>query len=254
MRVSVLRQPSVLLALLVLVAAGVSSGPPPATASDIKLQYGIEWRLIRAGNAILQFDPAQARLHSARLNLLSTGLVSKLFPVDDRYVSNYFGNGCIADVWLQAQEGSRKRETKIVYDRAARRANYLEKDLNRNQVMLSAQLTVPECTYDVLGALQELRIRGLDPGHSVQIPVSDGKRIVSARVDAQEREQVKTPSGLYKTVRYEAFLFNNVLYQRKGRLFIWLTDDERRVPVQIKVQLQFHIGTVTLQLEKEEIS
>jgi hypothetical protein len=73
-------------------------------------------------------------------------------------------------------------------------------------------------------------------------------------VDAQELEQVKTPSGIYRTVRYEAFLFNNVLYQRKGRLFIWLTDDERRVPVQIKVQLQLHIGTVTLQLEKEERS
>jgi hypothetical protein len=261
MTVSVLRRPPLVLTLLALVIPGFPSGLSsvaeplsPATTPDLKLQYGIEWRLIRAGNAVLQFDPGQNTLRTAKLNLLSTGLVSKLFPVDDRYVSNYFGNGCIADVWLQAQEGLRKRETKITYDRAAHRANYLEKDLNKDQVLLSTQLTVPECTYDVIGALQELRIRKIDPGHSVQLPVSDGKRIVSARIDAQEREQMKTPSGIYRTVRYEAFLFNNVLYQRKGRLFIWLTDDERRVPVQIKVQLQLHIGTVTLQLEKEERS
>ena len=45
-----------------------------------------------------------------------------------------------------------------------------------------------------------------------------------------------------------------MLYRRSGRLFVWLTDDERRLPVQIRVQLRFYIGTVTLQLEKEETS
>src|SRR5262249_6406232 len=156
MTVSVLRRPRVVLALLALVIPSFPSGLPSAaepliaaTTPDLKLQYGIEWRLIRAGNAVLQFDPGQNTLRTAKLNLLSTGLVSKLFPVDDRYVSNYFGNGCVADVWLQAQEGLRKRETKITYDRAAHRANYLEKDLNKDQVLLSTQLTVPECTYDV---------------------------------------------------------------------------------------------------------
>ena len=69
---------------------------------------------------------------------------------------------------------------------------------------------------------------------------------------AQARETVSTPSGEYKTIRYEAFLFNNVLYRRSGHLDVWITDDARRVPVQIRVRLQFHIGTITLQLEKEE--
>jgi hypothetical protein len=31
-----------------------------------------------------------------------------------------------------------------------------------------------------------------------------------------------------------------------------VTDDARRLPVQIQVQMSFPIGTVTLQLEKEE--
>ena len=66
-----------------------------------------------------------------------------------------------------------------------------------------------------------------------------------------EHEQVKTPAGAFKTVRYEAFLFNNVIYSRSGRVYIWLTDDARRLPVQIQVRLQVHIGTITLQLEKE---
>jgi hypothetical protein len=42
-----------------------------------------------------------------------------------------------------------------------------------------------------------------------------------------------------------------VLYRRRGRLFIWLTDDDRKLPVQVKVRLPFYIGTVTLQLQND---
>jgi hypothetical protein len=35
-------------------------------------------------------------------------------------------------------------------------------------------------------------------------------------------------------------------------MFLWLTDDARMMPVQIQIRLQFLIGTITLQLEKEE--
>jgi hypothetical protein len=37
-----------------------------------------------------------------------------------------------------------------------------------------------------------------------------------------------------------------------GRVFVWLTDDDRRLPVQIRVRMNFPLGTVTLELEKEE--
>jgi hypothetical protein len=81
---------------------------------------------------------------------------------------------------------------------------------------------------------------------------SDGKKTVSAKVEAQQREQIKVPAGTFQTIRYEAFLFNGLLYRRPGHLYVWLTDDARKLPVRIQVRLQFTIGTITLQLEKEE--
>ena len=77
------------------------------------------------------------------------------------------------------------------------------------------------------------------------------KKAVMGRIDAQARETVKIEGKKYNTIRYEAHLFNGVLYRRSGRLFVWLTDDDRRLPVQIKVRLPFYIGTVTLQLKEE---
>jgi hypothetical protein len=82
--------------------------------------------------------------------------------------------------------------------------------------------------------------------------VTDGKKSVMAKVEAQQREDIKTPEGVFKTIRYEAYLFDNVLYRRSARLYIWLTDDRRKLPVQIRVRLQFAIGSITLQLEKHE--
>ena len=75
---------------------------------------------------------------------------------------------------------------------------------------------------------------------------------MQAKVEAQAREDVKTPEGLFHTIRYEVYLFNDVLYHRAAHLNIWLSDDRRRLPVQIRVRMTITIGTIILQLEKHE--
>ena len=103
-----------------------------------------------------------------------------------------------------------------------------------------------------LGGLMVLRNLRLEPGKTAQIPLSDGKKFVQAKVESQRREDLKTDLGTFKTIRYEVFLFDNVLYKRSGHLHIWLTDDDRRLPVQLQVRLQFTIGTITFRLLKDE--
>ncbi len=175
-------------------------------------------------------------------------MVAKLFKVNDDYSTIADSQYCTASTFLRAQEGSRSRETKVTFEHS--KASYIEKDLLKNTVQ-TKELDVPPCVHDVINSLYHLRTLRLDTGKNVVLPLSDGKKSVSARIEAQERETVKTPLGQFKTIRYEAFLFNEVLYTRKGRLFIWLTDDDRRLPVQIRVRLNVAVGTITLQLEKE---
>ena len=104
----------------------------------------------------------------------------------------------------------------------------------------------------MLGALLVLRTLRVEPGKTVQIPVSDGKKFVQVKIESERREDLTTAMGVRKTIRYEVFLFDNVLYKRSGHLHVWLTDDNMRLPVQLQVRLQFAIGTITLKLEKEE--
>ena len=140
-------------------------------------------------------------------------------------------------------EGSRQRETKVTFDSASRKASYVERDRARNAVIATHEIDIPPCVHDVVGGFYLLRTLNLEPGQSAEVP---------AKVEAQQREDVKTPAGTFKTIRCEIHVFNDVLYHRQARLYIWLTDDRRRLPVRVQVRMQFAIGTITLLLEKAE--
>lgn len=224
---------------------------PPSAFGKETLNYGVEWRLIRAGTAKIQWTPGRNSFQ-ADLHLESAGLVSKLFRVNDNYSSQLDEQLCARSINMKSAEGKRERETKVSFDHQRGKASYLERDLLKNSTVLAKETDVPGCFSDILGGLYKVRTLNLEPGQTANAPISDGKKAVQVRVEAQEREEVKTPTGTHKTIRYEVFVFNNVLYSKQGRAFIWLTDDARKTPVQIRVRMQFLIGTITLQLEKEE--
>jgi hypothetical protein len=128
----------------------------------------------------------------------------------------------------------------------------VERDLLNNKVVSTREVDVPACVHDTIGALGRFRLMKLDPGQTIVMPVSDGKKSASVRVEALKRETVSTPAGKFKAVKFEAHMFNDVIYRRKAHLYFWLTDDARRIPVKIEIDMPFFIGNVTLELEKEE--
>lgn len=237
---------------LALLAALASPGQPQPPAAHVppaqKLAYSAEWRFVHAGDVEVEVTAPE----SIRMQLRTAGLVRSFVKVDNAYRAAFAPGWCAAAAELTAHEGRRHRETKVRFDGEARKAHYLERDLEKNAVIEEKTIDIPACVHDVTGGLQRLREMLPAPGSTVELPVSDGRKAVSARVEALGRERVRTPVGEFSAIRYEAFLMSGVLYRRKGRLFVWISDDERRLPVQIRVQLPFYVGTVTLKLEKVE--
>jgi hypothetical protein len=226
--------------------------PPPHETFD----YEIEWRLINAGKAHLEWDstpsPPDAGGSTSgdvKLHVESAGLVSRLYLVNDDYSATLSSGLCAQSSLIEAQEGGRHKETRITFDPVAHKASYLEKDFNKNSTV-TQEVAIPSCVHDLIGGLIALRFMRLDPGKTAQIPVSDGKKFALAKVESQRREQLKTDFGTVNTVLYEIYLFDNVLFRRSGHLHVWITDDDRRLPVQLQVRLQFAIGTITFRLVK----
>ena len=210
--------------------------------------YKVEWRLVNAGRTDLSWIPGPAG-YTAQLKVYTAGLVSRLFKVNNIYDTQGTADLCAQQSRLQAEEGTRKRDTTIRW--TMNKSFYKERDLIKNETILERELDVPGCVHDVLGALAKLRLlQTLQPGQSTTLPISDGKKLVMARIEAQEKEKVSTSLGNFQAIRYEAFLFNDILFKRNARLFIWISDDARRLPVQIQVRMRIHIGTVTFTLDK----
>jgi len=226
----------------------------PAFPSPETLSYSVEWRLIYAGDARLTLEPAKLFDRSgwtSKLEVQSSGLVSKLYKIVDTYQVAMEDPFCTTSTSLDAMEGKRRRDVKVTYDYSRKKSSYVERDLVKNSVK-TAEADLPGCVADILTGLYKLRTLRLEPGQNTQAVLSDGKKVVSARVEAQEREQIRTKMGTFNTVRYEAFVFNGVLFARKAELQVWLTDDARSLPVQIRARMSFPVGSITFMLDKDE--
>lgn len=216
-----------------------------------KLTYRIEWRLVTAGSAIVEETRGAGRGWNLNLTLQSAGLVSRLYRVFDTYKATTGDRFCGSSAILDAQEGKKHTVTHLNFNSARKKVEYTERNLVKNTTT-NKELDTPPCTHEIVGALAALRLTPPEPGKPISLPVTDGKKLAFVRVEAQSKEALIIEGKKYSTTRYEVFLFDNVLYKRKGRLFLWATDDPNHLPVQLQVHLGFPIGNITIQLEKEE--
>ncbi len=216
-----------------------------------KLIYRVEWRSVTAGSATISLSHAGSETWQTNLDLESAGLVTRLYRVLDTYRLVSDSRFCPSNSVLDAQEGKKHTITHLVFEANRRVVRYDERDLIKSSSN-QKELDIPPCTHEIMGALAALRTVNIEPGKSATFPITDGKKVVNARIEAQGKESIPVNGKTYQTVRYEAFLFDNVLYKRKGRLFIWISDDGDRLPVQFRVQLGFPVGNVTIQLDKQQ--
>lgn len=249
------RSASAVLALLSLTSrvdsAQQQAASNPAFPFPEKLSYRIEWRLVTAGSATVEMSRSTPADWQTSLNLESSGLVTRLYKILDKYKATSDDKFCGSYSVLDAQEGKHHTLTRLTFDNTRHKVNYEEQDLLKSS-SIKKELEVAPCTHEIAGALQALRVMDLQPGKWATLPVTNGKNMAYVKIQGQARETVNITGKRCQAIRYEVFLFDNVLYKRKGRLLMWISDDPDRIPIQLRLQMGFPIGTVTVQLEKEQ--
>ncbi len=149
------------------------------------------------------------------------------------------------------EQGKRVRTSETVFDQQGRKVEYTERDPNnaaQEPRVITAVLDGP--TQDIVSALYFMRTRALAPGETFTIPVSDSGRNfqVPATVVA-EKKKMKSVLGKVGVVRVDVELFGpgRPVEEGKGKMSIWVTSDERHVP--IKARLSHDIGTLDITLK-----
>jgi hypothetical protein len=211
-----------------------------------------------ASNVAVEGETAAAAAAVAPLllttDVVSKGFFSKLFGVTFKFhaESQVEPNDFYAMRTTKTDEqGKRVRTSEAVFDQQAKKVEYTERDPNNTQEpprVITAALEGP--TQDIVSAVYFLRTQRLTPGQTFQIAISDSGRVfqVPARVEA-EKKQMKSVLGKVDVVRVEVELFGpgRPVEDGKGKMFIWVTSDERHIPV--KARLSHQLGQLDLTLK-----
>src|ERR1700690_1361534 len=215
------------------------------------LTYDIPWSNIgTAGTATM--ETKEGTLPDGKQVLMfivtthSAGLVDTFYRVNDK-LESVFDPGIMQSLKFSLDEthGKRKRSRKLVFNHANKTA------ISRVNDDPPETLAIPDKTQDALSSLYYLRTRDdFIVGKPIIIQVHDSGKNWSVEVQTVGREKVTTPAGKFATIKVRTFPKYEGVFMNKGEIFIWLTDDSRKIPVLMKSTIA--IGSIVSTLTKME--
>lgn len=135
------------------------------------------------------------------------------------------------------REGGYKSDRYVTYDQINQKV-YYKKDT----------LDVPQYIQGVLSSFYYVRTLNLEVGKHFDIDNYGDGKLYPLRVLVHKKETIKVPAGKFKCIVVEPVLRSEGIFNQKGKLTIWLTDDERKIPVLMKSEV--FIGSISVRLKK----
>jgi len=215
------------------------------------LTYDVTWsKIVTAGTATMEIKegtlPDGKKVIRFIVTTRSAGMVDKFYRVNDR-LESVFDPGTMQSLKLSlnANHGKKKRRRELVFDHEKQTVTSRMND-DRPETIV-----IPDQVQDSLSSLYYLRTRdNLIVGKAIFIEVHDSGKNWSVEVQILGREKVKTPAGEFATIKVKTFPKYEGVFMNKGEIFIWLTDDSRKVPVLMKSTIS--IGSLVSTLTKME--
>ena len=249
--------PSVLILLLFLLASGASADPGQKqtfhpSAVDLpfkpgeKLTYDISWsNILQAGRAVMEVKEEKGTNGKTVYRLTSTahssGLVSKFYKVSDTIESLIDIEKLYSLSYrLDQTHGKRKKKREMTF-------NHKDSTVKVISDGQQATYSVPGDVQDSLSSLYYFRTKqDFTVGKPIMINVHEDDKTWAVEVQPLGREKIKTAFGEFNTIKVKTYPRFEGVFQNKGEIFIWLTDDARKIPVLMKSTIT--IGSIVATL------
>jgi hypothetical protein len=256
-------------ALLILVwTSGVSAeGEVSAFEPGEKLTFALKWGFIPAGQASLEVRsmkvvngfPSYHFVMRARTNAFIDSIYRYRSRVDayaDRQLTRSLR------YHKKTEYGAKTKEDTVHFDWEANEARFsrVRNYPGESPEIRIEQRRIPlmEGTFDPLSVFYYTRQLQVGPGAPIERPVSDGRKCVLASAMILKREILRVNGKDYDTYLVQPDLkhVGGVFEKSKdAKILLWVTADERRIPVKIKskVAVGYFTGElVAVQLSGEE--
>jgi hypothetical protein len=139
------------------------------------------------------------------------------------------------------REGKFQRQEWAVFDQKKHKATYKDKEV-----------PIAPRTQDVLTSMYYVRTLPLKPGQNISLANhTDGKNY-PLLIKVLRKERVTVDAGTFDCLVVEPFLQGPAIFQQKGRITVWVTDDRYKIPVLVKSKVV--IGAVSAVLKSYELA
>ncbi|OQX82904.1 hypothetical protein B6D60_11405 [candidate division KSB1 bacterium 4484_87] len=219
----------------------------PNNAFDVKekLTFIIRYGPIKAGTAIMSIPRVVKKMgrkcYKIQTEAKSSAFFSAFFKVRDKVISYMDAKGLFS--WgfeKHLREGKYHSDRFVVYDQYHGWAVTNKKD----------SLRIPPCVHDILTSFYFIRTQKLEVGKSLFLDNHADNKLYPLEIKVHKKERIRVKAGTFNCIVVEPILRAEGLFKSKGRLLVWLTDDERKIPVQMKSKIL--IGYITAELKKME--
>lgn len=206
-----------------------------------KLTYIVKWKGVAGGTAVMQVKKivkiSGRDAYYVTLSTRSSRFFDIFYKIRD-LIESYIDKQSIF-TWKQKKklrEGRYRSNKETIYDQEKHQALYKGKKVD-----------IPVYVQDSLSSVYYLRTQELNKGDSLIIDANDDGKNYSVEVKVIGIEKVATPSGKYKALKIE------VVWKREGKVHVessrmWLSNDQRKIPV--KIERQTKTGKITMLLKK----
>jgi hypothetical protein len=199
------------------------------------LVYEVNWGPFKAGYLILTVEPVQ---HNQTIKLggkaLSSNFISAFYKMRDYVISTVDSKGLYPLFFEQhIREGKKyKADRWILYDHFTQKAVIKEKELKT--------VDAPQFLHDYLSLLYQVRSMKTEPGDTFCFNIYMHKKVYPLWFQCKESKEVKVDCGTFNCILIEPKLVGDgETFNRKDRIEVWISNDERRMPIQIKSKIKF---------------
>ena len=207
-----------------------------------KLLYDVSFAGIKAGNAYLEvINDNESKIHNEihiRFVAKTSFLFSSVYLIDDQI-----------DTWLDINDLYTKK-----IKRSIKQGNYKKESETKNYYEESISVTNKDTTlingflFDPYSLFYLLRTKPLILGQTIKINTFNGKKITPIQIVTKAEETINTVFGSFNCLVIKPFREGSTLLKNKGDMMIWFSNDKKRLPIQIKIKLQY--GSMLLKIKE----
>jgi hypothetical protein len=183
---------------------------------------------------------------------VSDGFLTKLFGINAHYVFESFVDKSdfgVARTRKTLEEGRKKTFELAVFDRTKGEVLFIERDLTNAHAMPEVkQAETKRWVQDFISAFYYVRAQPLAIGQTITFPLSESAKTYDVEVKITGQETIKTDLGTFDTLKAQPLIFGEErLIRKDGEMYVWLTNDARRIPIRAWARGSF--GTVNIELK-----